>query len=118
MTDGEDRRPGRGSGTSEGSRGIAADVTSRPAIDQRTAVAAEFIAIIPKNKREDVRISLSKFNDVDLLNIRVFVEYSDGERGPSKKGISIRVAQLPALLEALQKAASAAHARGLIGGGA
>ena len=77
---------------------------------------AEFIAIIPKNKREDIRISLSKFEELDLLNIRVFVDYSDGERGPSKKGISIRVAQLPALLEALRKAELEARRRGLIGG--
>ena len=78
---------------------------------------AEFIAIIPKNKREDIRISLSKFEELDLLNIRVFVDYSDGSRGPSKKGISIRIAQLPAIIEALQQAELEARRRGLIGDG-
>ena len=83
-----------------------------------TDAAAEFIAIIPKNKREDIRVSLSKFEQMDLLNIRVFVDYDDGTRGPSKKGISVRVAQLPAIIEALQKAEAEARNRGLIGGDA
>jgi Transcriptional Coactivator p15 (PC4) len=110
------RSAGQRADASNSSRGIASKHTLGPSAEQRTGVGDDFIAIIPKNKREDIRISLSKFNDIDLINIRIFVDYSGGERGPSKKGISVRVAQLPALLEALHQAEAQARASGLIGG--
>jgi hypothetical protein len=117
MTYGEGSRPGRDGGVSGCDRGIATEARADHEQGEQHTSGHNFIAIIPKNKPEDVRISLSKFNEVDLLNVRTSVEYSeDGERGPSKKGLSVRTAQLPALPKALHKAEQEARRRGLIGG--
>ena len=80
MPYGEGRRPGRDGGASGRDRGIAQEARADQEAAQRTT--ADFIAIIPKNKREDIRISLSKFNEIDLLNVRIFVDYSDDGRRP------------------------------------
>ena len=61
-----------------------------------------------KNSRESVRASLTTFQGHPLADIRIYVEGSEGEEIPTKKGISVKVEQLPQLLEAVQALVGAA----------
>lgn len=74
------------------------------------------VSVIRKNASEEIRIGLSEFNGYDLINIRVWADprSGDGERLPTKAGISCRVALLPELIEALLRAADEARSSGLL----
>ena len=73
------------------------------------------IAIIAKNKLEEIRVGLSQFNGHDLINIRVWAEpRNGGERIPTKAGVACKIALLPELIEALRKAEAAARKAGLL----
>lgn len=77
----------------------------------------EPVAIIAKNTREDVRVSIERFSGVDLVDIRTFVDYVSGNvqgRGPTKKGVSLNIAKLPDLIAALETARGEAERRGLL----
>ncbi len=64
--------------------------------------ADEVVYVFSKNSREQVRASLSTFKGLRLADLRVFtVDEHDVER-PTKKGISVRVEQLPQLLAAVE----------------
>ena len=76
------------------------------------------IAIIEKNRSEELRIGLKEFKGRNYLDIRTYVEpYANEGQGrvPSKKGITLAVAKLPELIAALQKVEQQAHAQGLLG---
>ncbi len=64
---------------------------------------AEF-ARIPKNKREEIRISRETFKGTDLVNVRVFFDAGEGEMRPGKQGVAFRTSLLPDVLDALTKA--------------
>jgi hypothetical protein len=74
------------------------------------------IAVIAKNKNEEIRVALSEYNGHDLINIRIWADPRDGgtERIPTKAGVCCRVALLPALIEALQEAEAEARLAGLL----
>lgn len=74
------------------------------------------IASLEKNRGERVRVALDRYREVDLIDVRVTVPLSDGTDlwAPTKKGLSLRIGQLPGLIEALQSAAVEAQARGLL----
>ena len=57
-------------------------------------MSGALIAILRKNKTEEIRIALSQFNGHDLINIRVWAEPHNGgtERIPTKAGIAAKVA--------------------------
>ena len=76
----------------------------------------EAVAVIQKNKLEEIRVGLNEFNGHDLINIRVWAEPRSGgsERIPTKAGIACRVALLPELIDALRKAEAEAHKLGLL----
>lgn len=57
--------------------------------------------VIPKNTREEIRISREPFKGHDLMNIRVWAINSDGDMIPTKKGISINIAIVAHLIEAM-----------------
>ena len=81
---------------------------------------ARHIATVEKNRAEDVRVALVEFNGHDLVDIRIFAAFDGAEeRQPTRKGVSLAVRHLPALLGALQAAQEAAERRGLLpeGGG-
>lgn len=80
----------------------------------RAIVIAEFT----KNRREMCRVALDNYQGVDLIDLRVTVQLSEssGIWTPTKKGLSLRVEQLPELIAALQEAHQRAIADGLIGG--
>jgi hypothetical protein len=72
------------------------------------------IAVLPKNSREEVRVTLSAYKGVDRLDIRVFADIEGlGEHIPTKKGVCVRLEQLPELIKALQKAEDEARRIGL-----
>ena len=64
-------------------------------------VVAEF----DKNTREKLRVSLTEFNGVDLLDIRAF--YSSGGEMKPGKGIAVRRDLITPLRKALQAAEKA-----------
>ena len=72
------------------------------------------IATIPKNAREELRVGLSDFRGVDLLNQRVWYESREGEMRPAKDGYALRIEKLPELIEALQKVEAEARRLGLL----
>lgn len=74
------------------------------------------IAVIPKNRTEEIRVGLSQFNGHDLINVRVWADRRDGADGrvPTKAGIACRVALLPDLIEALQQVEAEARKKGLL----
>ena len=74
------------------------------------------IAVVPKNQREEIRVSIDQFKGTELLDVRIFANFDDGdgERRPTKKGISVKVERLPELIAALHLAEVEARRRGLI----
>ena len=63
---------------------------------------ADTIAVVPKNKHEEIHIRLKRYNDLDLIDARVYAD--DGTQFlPTKKGICLHVNTLTLLIEGLQK---------------
>lgn len=73
-------------------------------------VVAEF----DKNTREKLRVSLTQYNGVDLLDIRAF--YSSGGEMKPGKGLAIRRDLITPLRKALQAAEKAAKTSRTDGG--
>ena len=65
------------------------------------------ITQIPKNSREEYRVSRDEFRGHDLINIRVYYITEDGEMRPGKQGVSFRAELLPEFMGALNKAEAA-----------
>lgn len=82
----------------------------------REVAVADHIAVLRKNALEEIRVELSEFNGHDLISVRVWAQPRSGrkERIPTKAGIACKVALLPELIAALQKAELAARAGGLL----
>jgi hypothetical protein len=79
------------------------------------------IGTIPKGVRtkDETRVSLKRFKGFHLLDIRQFVAgdaADNDELHPTKKGVCIRTARLPLLIELLEKALGEARKRGLFDG--
>ncbi len=72
-----------------------------------------FTRALPKNSKEEIQVALTEYRQHKCADIRVYV--GDGEsKTPTKKGICIRVEQLPFLRRALQEAEAEAHRLGFI----
>ncbi|WP_170545331.1 transcriptional coactivator p15/PC4 family protein [Ruegeria arenilitoris] len=65
------------------------------------------ITQIPKNSREEYRVSRDEFRGHDLINIRVYFVSEDGDMRPGKQGVSFRASLLPEFMSALSKAEAA-----------
>jgi hypothetical protein len=74
------------------------------------------VATLPKNKTEELRVSLDHFNGHDLISLRVWFQSQDGDQHPGKSGLALRVQALPELIAALEKALAEADRRGLLSG--
>jgi hypothetical protein len=73
------------------------------------------IAILPKNSREEVRITLGAYKGVERLDIRVFADINGlGVYMPTKKGVSIKVNQLRELIAGLEQAEAEASKHGVL----
>lgn len=80
--------------------------------------APTIIAVLAKNSRERVRVALDNYRGHDLVDVRIVTKLTEGTDlwTPTKKGVSINIASLPALCRAFQDAETAARSLGLIGG--
>lgn len=77
------------------------------------------IARLPKNGREELRVSLTEFRGKPLCVARVFFRpKAGGDMRPSTSGLNLRVQMLPALIDSLQKAEAEARRLGLLNEGA
>ena len=72
------------------------------------------IGTIPKNKGEDIRVTLSNFKGHDLVGARVWFKVKDGEPRPSAKGITVNVKVLPELIGLLEAAEKKAIELGVL----
>jgi hypothetical protein len=76
-------------------------------------MADTLIAKLPKNGREELWVSLTEFHGKPLCAARVFFRpEGGGEMRPGKSGLNLRVAMLPDLIAALQKAEAEARRLG------
>jgi Transcriptional Coactivator p15 (PC4) len=55
-----------------------------------------------KNTREQVRATLTEFGGHPVADLRVWVGASDGEPQATRKGLTLRVEQLPELIKAVE----------------
>lgn len=62
------------------------------------------IATIPKNAREDLRVTLDEFRGHQLTNLRIWLEVGRTELRPAKQDVPHSPNLLRALLDAEQKA--------------
>ena len=78
----------------------------------------EVIEILEKNATEQIRIGITEFHGHDLAYVRVFFHNSkcgDLETYlPTKKGLTVNIAMLPEIIQALQKAEQVAVNAGLL----
>lgn len=78
----------------------------------------DVIATVPHNRSKDVRVALSESRGTSLVDVRTFTRAAQARDGDphiaTRKGVSLNVAHLPALIDALQDAAAVALRRGLI----
>ena len=72
------------------------------------------VGSFPKNNREEVRVSLSKYRGYDLVGVRQWYRNENDEPRPSKSGVTIRVDLLPELLDLIQKARNIAVENGIL----
>lgn len=62
------------------------------------------VGSIPKNNREDIKVTLSNFKGHDLVGARIWFKAKDGEDRPTSKGITVNVRVLPELIGLLEEA--------------
>ncbi len=55
-----------------------------------------------KNSSETVRISATRYQGHDLIDVRIFARTREGEITVTRKGVSLNVDQIPDLLECLE----------------
>ena len=70
--------------------------------------------VLEKNSRESLVINQSEFKGVKLVDVRVFYKDEAGDLKPTKKGVSVRLEQLDALIKALSTVSSAAREQELV----
>ncbi|MEM8802899.1 MAG: transcriptional coactivator p15/PC4 family protein [Pseudomonadota bacterium] len=73
-------------------------------------------AVINKNSREQIRVSLDDFRGHQLVNMRVWYDAGEGEMRPGKQGLALRSELLPHLINALEQLAGG-KSRGAPDGG-
>lgn len=73
----------------------------------------KIVAKIKKNGKEEVRIAVSTYREIPLIQIRTYAAYKEGdEMKPTKKGVSMNVNLLPQLVESAEKLSAAVKALG------
>ena len=71
--------------------------------------------VLEKNSRESLVINQSEFKGVKLVDVRVFYKDENGDLKPTKKGVSVRLEQLDALVKALSEVSATAREQKLAG---
>jgi Transcriptional Coactivator p15 (PC4) len=72
------------------------------------------VGSIPKNQREEIRVTLSNFKGHDLVGARIWFKTKDGDPRPSSKGITVNVRVLPELIGLLEEAEKKAIELGVL----
>ena len=72
------------------------------------------IASIPKNQREDLRITLEHYKGYDLISQRIWYDHDAYEMRPGKQGVVVQLHCLSELIEALKAAILHAEQVGLL----
>ena len=70
--------------------------------------------VLEKNSRESLVINQSEFKGVKLVDVRVFYKDENGDLKPTKKGVSVRLEQLDALIKALSEVSATAREQELV----
>ena len=70
--------------------------------------------VLEKNSRESLVINQSEFKGVKLVDVRVFYKDENGDLKPTKKGVSVRLEQLDALIKALSELSATAREQELV----
>lgn len=109
-------------GDSAGELEISREATPTPVKPQHReprSLAAQgaapdrWIADIPKNSREVMRVQLQTFKGYELCSVRVWYRERDDEAlRPGKNGLTLRVEKLLDLRDAIDKAIDAAKGEG------
>ena len=77
----------------------------------------KLISTIPKSRSEEIRVGISEFTANktlhDMFFARVFYDGADGFK-PAKNGLNLKLAHLPALIEALLDVEKEALLEGLM----
>lgn len=78
-------------------------------------MSSVLVETIEKSRIDELRVALSEYRDRFYIDVRLYTELSDSpEKVPTKRGINLRVEQLPELIEALERARAVAVERGLL----
>ena len=73
----------------------------KPARTQRQNATDRLLVSIPRGQSEELRLAWSEYEGKPYLSLRLWQKGDDGALLPTKKGISIRLRELPDLTEAL-----------------
>lgn len=77
--------------------------------------ANRWVADVPKNSREVLRIQLTEFKGYELVNLRIWYRPDDGdELRPGNKGFTLRVEKLLELRAGIDQAIEQARREGLL----
>ena len=72
------------------------------------------IATIEKSNKESVVVTLSTYRQSNRIDVRTFGNYDGEGLRPTKKGVSLDIAHLPELLDAVTRATDEACRLGLL----
>jgi len=67
-----------------------------------------------RQRRDAITVSLSTFENRNLISVRLYTTSTDGKMLPTAKGVSLVVARLPELATAIARALAKARELGLI----
>lgn len=82
-----------------------------------TGTFPHIVATFPLNAKTEVRVCLDTFNGRPRLDLRTWCDFTTGAvdaRGPTKKGVSLPIEDLPALALALGRAEALAYRLGFL----
>lgn len=74
----------------------------------------KLVDVFNKNATEEVRASLDEYEGYQLFSLRIWVEVDDGQRIPTKKGLSLKVEQFPEFRAAVGRLEAAILEAGLL----
>lgn len=57
--------------------------------------------IVAKNAREVIRVQIAEFRGTSFLDVRTWTAGGDGEARPTRQGVTIPLAAIPAFVEAV-----------------
>ncbi|QND67661.1 hypothetical protein HB777_29465 [Mesorhizobium loti] len=78
-----------------------------------SATQSDLVAVVPKNKTEEIRVSIDLFNGCRVFNARIFYDAEDGTKRPGK-GIAFKVDKLEEFVKAAIDALELAMAKGYV----